>query len=416
MYTFLLDASRALGGAGFTLFMGFFAYVWLLWLAKSIAARRYRPFSAKQAHIMATVIVPVFNEPEPIFRRVLASVRANLPAELIVVVDGGDEHLAQVAGDYSDRVLRIPKAGKRLAIAAGFEAADPLSQVIVVVDSDTVWERDTLAELMQPFADPRVGGVTPRQAVFDPHSSAIRRLSNWIEDLRYSLTVPAQSIFGQIGCLAGRTIAYRRIAFAAAVEPLVRQKLFGVAQHVGDDRVLTNELLRNGWRTVYQSTARVETDAPATWRGFWRQQLRWARSSQRETILSLPWLWRRPVACTSFLADMLTPFALYAVLALAVAHAVTGRGAQGGMDAALEIPLGYAGMVASIGIRQIPHLRRAKRDIFWLPLFVLQLTFVMTPIRIAGFATMLHHGWSSRSAPRLTEVLHEAPRPQPAQH
>ena len=43
---------------------------------------------------------------------------------------------------------------------------------------------------------------------------------------------------------------------------LVRQTVLGVPQQVGDDRVLTNELLRNGWRTVYQSTALVETDAP----------------------------------------------------------------------------------------------------------------------------------------------------------
>ena len=46
-------------------------------------------------------------------------------------------------------------------------------------------------------------------------------------------------------------------AFEPAVERLVRQTVFGVPQHVGDDRVLTNELLRSGWRTVYQSTALV---------------------------------------------------------------------------------------------------------------------------------------------------------------
>jgi len=171
--------------------------------------------------------------------------------------------------------------------------------------------------------------------------------------------------------------------------------VLGVPQHVGDDRVLTSELLRGGWRTVYQSTAAVETDAPSDWPTYWRQQLRWGRSSQRETLLGLRWLWRRPVAFGCFAADILTPFALYAVIGLAVAHAFRGHDTTG-LPFAVELPLGYLGMLASIGLRQIPRLRRVPRDIARLPLFVLQITFVMVPIRIAAFATMFHQGWSSR--------------------
>jgi hyaluronan synthase len=203
-------------------------------------------------------------------------------------------------------------------------------------------------------------------------------------------------VFGQVGCLAGRTIAYRRTAFEPAVERLVGQSVLGVPLHVGDDRVLTNELLRNGWRTVYQSTALVTTDAPSDWWTFWKQQLRWGRSSQRETFLSLRWLWRRPVAFTSFVTDIVTPFALFAVAALAVAHGLRGEGAPTGFPLAVELPLGYAGMLLSIGVRQIPHFRRSPADIRWLPLFVLALTFVIVPIRVAAFATMFHQGWASR--------------------
>jgi hyaluronan synthase len=250
--------------------------------------------------------------------------------------------------------------------------------------------------MLRPFADPRVGGVTPRQAIFSVGTNPVRRLADWIEDIRYHLTVPAQSVFGQVGCLAGRTIAYRRSAFEPAVARLVQQTVLGVRQHVGDDRVLTNELLRTGWRTVYQSTAVVETDAPSDWRTFWRQQLRWGRSSQRETLLSLRWLWRRPVAFACFATDIVTPFALYAVAGLAIAHGIRGYGGATGLPLAVELPLGYLGMLASIGVRQAAHVRRAPRDLARLPIFVLQITFVMVPVRIAAFATMFHQGWGSR--------------------
>jgi hyaluronan synthase len=397
MFSFLRDAWELGHGRAPTLFMSFFAYVWVLWTAKALAARRYRPSTQAVQPWRTSVIVPVFNEPEAVFRRSLASVVANRPTELIAVVDGGSPELAAIAADYCDHVLRLPKSGKRTAVAAGLRASDPTTDVIVVLDSDTVWRRDALREMLRPFADPRVGGVTPRQAIFDVGHSAVRRLADWMEDIRYHLTVPAQSVFGQVGCLAGRTIAYRRAAFEPAIDRAVRQTVLGVPQHVGDDRVLTNELLRSGWRTVYQATALVETDAPPDWRTFWRQQLRWGRSSQRETLLSLPWLWRKPVAFACFATDIVTPFALYAVLAFAIAHTLTGESGATGLPLAIELPLGYVGMLASIGVRQVAHVRRVPGDLVRLPLFVLQITFVLVPIRVAAFATMFHQGWSTRS-------------------
>jgi hyaluronan synthase len=389
--------------------MAFFTYVWLLWAAKALLARRYRPCLGRSRPRTTSVIVPVYNEPEAVFRCALASVVANGPTEIVAVVDGGDLEVAFVAAEYCDVVVKIDKAGKRAAIAAGLAASSPRTDVVVVLDSDTVWEPGALAEMLRPFDDPRVGGVTPRQAIFDAEANPVRRFANWLEDLRYHLTVPAQSVFGQIGCLAGRTIAYRRSALEPAVERLVRQRVFGVRIEVGDDRFLTNELLRNGWRTVYQSTALVHTDAPSDWRTFWRQQLRWGRSSQRETFLSLRWLWRKPVALVSFATDIVTPFALFGVVLIGAAHALHGDGARTHLHPAAELGLAYAGMIAGIGLRQIPHFRRSRRDILGLPLFVLRLTFFMVPIRILAFATMFHQGWGSRPDSGR-EVIRESAR------
>jgi hyaluronan synthase len=400
VFTFLYRSWETLRGASPTPFMAFFVYVWLLWTAKALLARRYRAASGPDEERTSTVIVPVYNESIELFESCLASIRANEPTELIAVVDGGDQALASTAADYCDRVLSVPKAGKRAAIASGLAAADPATDVVVVVDSDTLWTPGTLVEMMRPFDDARVGGVTPRQAIFGADETGPRRLAAWIEDLRYHLTVPAQSVVGQVGCLAGRTIAYRREAFEPAVERLVEQQVFGVPIEVGDDRVLTSELLRRGWRTQYQSTALVLTDAPSDWRSFWKQQLRWGRSSQRETLLTLRWLWRRPAAFACFLSDIVTPFALYAVVAISVARGLQGTGTgAGATPVSPELLLAYPGMLASIGIRQIGHFRRSPGDLLRLPLFVLQLTFVMVPIRIVAFATMLHQGWGTRTAP-----------------
>src|ERR671938_64375 len=110
MFSFARDLLALLEGTGRpTPFIGFFAFVWLLWTAKAVVARRYRPFTGAPAGLRTSVVVPVYDEPEDVWRRALASVVANAPSELIAVVDGGDAGIARIASEYCDRVLRIPK-------------------------------------------------------------------------------------------------------------------------------------------------------------------------------------------------------------------------------------------------------------------------------------------------------------------
>jgi hypothetical protein len=115
-----------------------------------------------------------------------------------------------------------------------------------------------------------------------------------------------------------------------------------------------------------------------------------------------------------FATDIVTPFALYAVVALAVARGIHGEEARTSLSPAFELLLGYVGMLVSIGLRQVPHLRRRSSDLLRLPVFVLQLTFVMVPLRILAFATMLHQSWATRPATSVQDVPYEATCAEPA--
>src|SRR3954447_17699959 len=96
MFSFCRDAWELGHGRAPTAFMVFFGYVWLLWSAKALAARRYRPSGRRVGDLSTSVIVPVYNEPEAIFRCCLASVVENGPNEMIAVIDGGDPELAAI--------------------------------------------------------------------------------------------------------------------------------------------------------------------------------------------------------------------------------------------------------------------------------------------------------------------------------
>jgi ACR3 family arsenite efflux pump ArsB len=115
-----------------------------------------------------------------------------------------------------------------------------------------------------------------------------------------------------------------------------------------------------------------------------------------------------------FASDIVLPFALYAVMTISIARALQGVDTgPHGLPVAPELLLVYPGMLTSIGIRQIGHFRRSPGDLRRLPVFVLQLTFVMVPIRIAAFATMLHQGWGTRTT-TVRGGIRETARPESA--
>ena len=183
----------------------------------------------------------------------------------------------------------------------------------MLVDSDTLWTEGTLRELVKPFANRKVGGVTTNQRIVDPHRNVLTRWSDWLENVRVQYSMPAMSVLGQVGCLPGRTIAFRKFILEEAMDPFLNEKFMGVFLEVSDDRTLTNLCLKQGYRTVYQSTSCVLTDTPVGMRKLAKQQLRWARGSQYNTLRMLPWMLKNaPVLALFYVTDIIMPFLLLA--------------------------------------------------------------------------------------------------------
>lgn len=380
-------------------FVAFFIYVWLVWTVKLLGSRRYLP-AESDFTATTSVIVPVYQEKPDVLRAALGSIVANEPDELLVIVDGGDPHMAEIAREFTDRVWQIPKAGKRAALQTAIP--ETRGEIVIIVDSDTLFSEGVVRNIVKPFADPTIGGATTNQRIFDPDRTFCRHCADWMEYLRFTISTPAQSSFGTVGCLPGRAIAIRRDILLDSVDDLINDDFLGIRCEIGDDRTLTNAILKRGYRTVFQSTALVYTDAPDEWGKFVRQQLRWARSSQRETLKSLRWLIRKPFLAFCFLSDILTPFLMVALVLMLVYHWATGQVETAILaGTALEVPIvlaaaAYIGAILSLGLRQIPRFRRYPGDILLLPVFVLALTFLLIPVRILGFMTMGEQNWITR--------------------
>jgi hyaluronan synthase len=249
-----------------------------------------------------------------------------------------------------------------------------------------VWDTDTLTELKKPFRDPRVGGVTTNQRIFGRERNVLSRCADWMEDIRATYSLPAMSVLGQVGCLPGRTIALRRDIVADNADRFLTERFLGIHLEISDDRTLTNYALQAGYRTVFQRSSRVWTDTPTELGRYVRQQYRWARGSQYNTLRMSGFMLRHtPFLAYCFFTDILIPFAWFGTLVnlawkFSVGDPVNYTTIPPWGQAALVV----VGVMCSYALRNLSHLRRHPGDLAYLPVFVVFLAGISL-IRLYGF-------------------------------
>jgi hyaluronan synthase len=408
LVTALLELRDAVvDGGHFYLFSFLVALIWMVWLVKVALSRRYLPWTDGY-HTSSSVVIPVVDEPVDLFRDVLARIVSQAPSEVLVVINGPrNRDLEAVCAEFSLVQWEwTPLAGKRNALRVGVEKV--IGEVVVLVDSDTLWTEGTLEELLKPFADHRVGGVTTRQRILHPDRNFLTRWADWLESSRSLYSMPAQSVLGHVGCLPGRTIAIRRSVLEEIMPDFLRQRFLGVVLEVSDDRTLTNLTLKRGYKTVYQSTSLVYTDCPTRLKKMAKQQYRWARGSQYNTLRMLPWmLARTPVLAFFFAVDIAVPFLWFCSAIGWVTRSATGphENLYGGILAGhrpFEVPV-MLGLILvsswiSMSLRQQRHLDQCPNDIFLMPVYVIFSTLFLLPIRLYGFLRMAKPADRSSSA------------------
>ncbi|SDI92371.1 hyaluronan synthase [Frankineae bacterium MT45] len=389
------------------LFSIFVMLTWIIWVIKVVLSRRYHPW-VEPHETTTSVVIPVVDEPLDLFREVLERIVAQKPDQILVVINGPrNENLQNVCEEFGRAVewTWTPIAGKRNAVMVGVERC--VGEIVMLVDSDTVWTEGTHDELIKPFADPGIGGVTTRQRILDPRRSFLTRWADWLENSRALYSMPAQSVIGSVGCLPGRTIAFRRSILERVMHDFMHQRFLGVFLEVSDDRTLTNLTLKQGFRTVYQSTSLVYTDAPLKLKKLVKQQYRWARGSQYNTLRMLPWmLGHAPLLAFFFVSDIAMPFLW---LSSAIAWAIRTVNHQGDnlYDGMLHgaghpivgiILLTVLTSTLAMCLRQLRHIGEVPSDLLWMPLYILFSTVVLMPIRIYGFFRCGHvGGWGTRA-------------------
>jgi hyaluronan synthase len=409
LYLVLLLAAVMAYKAAFAglLFSNLFFGIYSVTVASYIVSRFlfslfYRPRRDAGVEPQIAIVMPGFNEEEAIARSLTSLLELDYPPEkleLVAVNDGStDRTLAEmrrVAAGSQGRVSVIDfpeNRGTRAAMAAGIRATS--AEVVVFVDSDSTVEPEALKHLVQPFADHRVGAVCGHADVLNVRDSWITRMQAVRYFVAFRVVKAAESIFGAVTCCSGCFSAYRREAILPRLGWWESQTFLGVESTFGDDRSLTNCVLRD-WRVLYERRATSHTIVPVTLRSFLIQQTRWKRSWTRESLMVGKFIWRKhPVAAffayMSIVLPLLAPIAALHSLVWAPLH-------HGG-----TLPLTYlAGIYALALVYSFYFLLFQDRyNVLWLYgiLFVFFYLAVMLWQTYYAIATCRTAAWGTRPA------------------
>lgn len=346
-----------------------------------------------------TVVVPLFNEGRSIFDTIVSLVKLEYPPDKLTITvvddcstDDSYEWACKAAALHSNvRVLRNPhNMGKRKGINHAVREAT--AEIIVSVDSDVIIFPTALRELVARFVSPEIAAVGGRVHVSNPNE-------NWLTKLQ-----TIKYYFGQehlknlerglrsVMCLSGCLTAYRRHVLIELEPILENRNLLGVPIKYGEDRFLTHQIVRRGYRTVMTMKAMCFTKAAPTLRGYFQQQLRWKRSNIVDFIVGLPHAWKlHPLLCLQYLSMLLLLLVYPFIIAI---HIQRGD--------FLELVTFHLAVIAGFGfiyyfapsVRALPPWLRVH-PIAFLPMAVLMpiAYLLLTPL---GLFTLDTSSWETR--------------------
>lgn len=377
---------------------------WTYWLVRRLSAALYRPhvqpWPKGVKRLTTSIVTPVYNEDPATFKQAMDSWIKNGVDEIIAVIDSSNtHHIIDFERNYRAakrtktkcRLIVTPKPGKRAALCDGIERAE--GDLIVLVDSDTIWDSDVLKKTIPYFADGRIGGATVAQRIQNPHSTP-NVMFDMLLWTRYTEEVPFLLGTGRaFNTLSGRTAFYRRTAIFNDdhdnLHDLRHEFFLGTRGISGDDKRLTHLIVAQGWHTAFVKGPVVYTPGLNSTRKFLKQRLRWIRNSWRADLRAVGkgWVWSHPALALFMLDRFVQPvFMLIGPIVMAISIAY---------EEWLFAGILAAWWLVSRFVRIFGYFRRHPKRIIYLPAYIIY-GYINAILKIYAFATLIENSWATR--------------------
>lgn len=263
----------------------------------------YKPIESVTDDLLptCTVIVPAYNEGKLVWNTLISLAASDFPEhklQILAIDDGSKDdtwYWMQQAklrlGDRLSIYQQDKNQGKRHALNRGFELG--IGEIFVTVDSDSIVKVDTLRNLVSPFiTNKECGAVAGNVQVLNNQKAILPKMLNVNFVMSFEFMRSAESSLGSVLCTPGAAAAYRKSAVLACLPEWINQTFMGQPSDIGEDRAMTNMILKQGSQVLFQSNALVLTNVPEEYTGLYKMFIRWGRSNVRENIMMAKYVFK----------------------------------------------------------------------------------------------------------------------------
>ncbi len=194
-----------------------------------------------------TLLIPAYNEQAVIAEKIQNCLDLDYPRDrmqILVVDDGSEDRTNEIARSFVGAGIEIVCNPPRRGKMAAMNLAIPLArgEIVLFSDADCFYYRNTLRQVVIPFADPGVGAVSGARKI--PRTDGMLSESEGLY-WKYESFIKAQETrLGSCTGFAGDLLAIRR-----AILELPPDKI------INDDFYMGMQVLRRGYRVVYAPQA-----------------------------------------------------------------------------------------------------------------------------------------------------------------
>jgi poly-beta-1,6-N-acetyl-D-glucosamine synthase len=221
--------------AGYPLLVALFS-----WLRRK--EEEYPAFMPK-----VSILIAAYNEQDVIAGKLENTLALDYPAErvqIVVAVDGSDDRTAEIVQSFEARGVELSYDVRRLGKTVALNRAVPRLKhdIVVFSDANNMYAPDALRELVKPFANPQVGGVTGSKNIADDSDAHAK--ADGLYWKYESFIKKNETRLGSCTGVTGEILAIRRSLYQPPSDHVIN-----------DDFFIGMGVLRHGYRLVYAPNA-----------------------------------------------------------------------------------------------------------------------------------------------------------------
>jgi biofilm PGA synthesis N-glycosyltransferase PgaC len=254
-----------------------------------------------------SLLIAAYNEQDVINAKLENVLALDYPIEklqIIVVADGSSDNTPDIVRSYMKRGVELSYQPERRGKMAAINRAIPIArnEIIVFSDANNMYSPKTLRELVKPFSDPRVGGVSGSKNLLDSRDALTRADSLYWQ---YESFIKTQETrLGSCTGVSGEILAIRTSLFQAPPDWIIN-----------DDFFISMNILKQGYKVVYAPEARSFEYSSLTEKDEATRRSRIVAGRYQAMLLAARLLpWRNPILVWQIISHKmmrpLVPFAM----------------------------------------------------------------------------------------------------------